>query len=353
MSTEIVVFVYIILCICMLVYNLGYMGYKKADKRMSSKMVLRWKKRILDNKGVQVEFLNKKLLYLRNLFIFDDAISAIMKNDEKNAFLYLNTNKESFLYLAKIYEKKDSMKKAYYAYMMSKFNFLDNDFETKIAKVLINYTIDPSIYCRENALKALYSKNNIQTIVEAYRLMNKNKIHHNSKLVVDGLLSFKGDKIALAYALWEYRNEFGVEYHISFIDFARMITADFCKKFYDFLLEDNTDYEIKYALLRYFRKYRYEPVKEYLYNCINFQEGISWELVALAASALDNYPCNKTKEILKSALTANNWYVRYNAADSLLNLGITYLELQNIYNGNDRYAREMIEFKIQEKNIRA
>ena len=243
------------------------------------------------------------------------------------------------------------MKKAYYAYMISKYSFLDDDFESKIAKVLVNYTLDPSVYCRENSLKALYSMKNIQTIVEAYLAMNSNKINHNTKLVTDGLLSFKGDKVALAEELWKHHVDFNVQYQVAFIDFVRMITDKFCDRFYEILTENKTDNEVKYSIIRYFRKYRYKPIKEYLYYVINNQKDISWEYAALAASALDNYPCVETNTVLKEALTSSNWYVRYNAADSLLNLGLTYPELKDIYKGSDRFAKEMIEYKMQEYNI--
>ena len=44
---------------------------------------------------------------------------------------------------------------------------------------------------------------------------------------------------------------------------------------------------------------------------------------------------------------SSNWYIRYNASQSLDQLGVEYLDLLDILSGKDRYAREMLEYRLE------
>lgn len=67
-----------------------------------------------------------------------------------------------------------------------------------------------------------------------------------------------------------------------------------------------------------------------------------WEYAAIAATALSAYPGERTVEILKEALQSPNWYVRFNAAQSLEAFQLSYWELSDVMEGGDRYAREIL-----------
>ena len=78
------------------------------------------------------------------------------------------------------------------------------------------------------------------------------------------------------------------------------------------------------------------------------QENLEWEYKAIGASALAKYKSKEVIDVLKDALKSNNWYIRYNASESLVSLDVEYMELVDIYNGADRYAREILEYKIED-----
>ncbi|MGN1231727.1 MAG: hypothetical protein ACI4TP_07485, partial [Anaerotignum sp.] len=44
-----------------------------------------------------------------------------------------------------------------------------------------------------------------------------------------------------------------------------------------------------------------------------------------------------------------NWYVRYNAAVSLEAMNLSYVDMADILAGEDRYAREMLEYRMEER----
>ena len=43
--------------------------------------------------------------------------------------------------------------------------------------------------------------------------------------------------------------------------------------------------------------------------------------------------------------------MRVNAAQSLEQLEVTYLELQDIFDGSDRYAREMLQYRFDQREL--
>ena len=71
----------------------------------------------------------------------------------------------------------------------------------------------------------------------------------------------------------------------------------------------------------------------------------------MAASALKDYKGEDVTSALKSALYSSNWYVRYNAAVSLEASGLSYTELIDVMAGKDRYAREMLEYRMGEQRL--
>ena len=57
-------------------------------------------------------------------------------------------------------------------------------------------------------------------------------------------------------------------------------------------------------------------------------------------------------EVLKGALSSRNWYVRYNAAQSLGALGLDYTDLIDIFEGDDRYAEEMLRYRFDQNKLK-
>ena len=51
-------------------------------------------------------------------------------------------------------------------------------------------------------------------------------------------------------------------------------------------------------------------------------------------------------QALMEAMHSGNWYVRYNAAVSLEAHGLSYSDLIELVGGRDRYAREMLTYRL-------
>ena len=78
---------------------------------------------------------------------------------------------------------------------------------------------------------------------------------------------------------------------------------------------------------------------------------LSERTTPISASALARYPGPRVIGALKKALRSSNWYVRYAAAASLEALHIDDTDLIEIVTGSDRYAREILLYRMKAKRL--
>ena len=60
------------------------------------------------------------------------------------------------MHLSVVYLKKETMQSAYYAYILSKYKISRYCSFDSIMDILIQYLKKESLYCRQNAMRALY-----------------------------------------------------------------------------------------------------------------------------------------------------------------------------------------------------
>lgn len=354
---EVVIYIYICLCLCMIAFNCLVIVYHKYGKLFFSKDLWKLEKRIqkqmeyIKNKepvdAKNQAYLTKKLVRFSYLQIFHKTIEPYLEQKDTSVVAYLSQCHSLFGYLALKYEKKSEVQKAYLAYILSQYGIHNGGEEESILDSMIVFTTSESIYCRQNALQVLYLAGDAKRILQAMKSMQKNGILHNQKLITDGLLTFKGKEEELAALLWDHFYEFDLHLQVSIINYIKAIKVDYCESFYALLIDEKTHKEIKLALMRYFGRHPYEPAKEVLLNTLKPTENQDWEYRAISAMSIGTYPSPEVIDILKYALSDENWFVRYNASDSLLAMGVEYLDLVDISNGTDRYAREMLEYKTE------
>ena len=97
--------------------------------------------------------------------------------------------------------------------------------------------------------------------MNALEYIEDNEMFHHPKLIADGLLSFKGNKEELALVLWEGRSKWSETMLVAIIQYITAAQDNFRAIFYEGLQEDDIPVEARIAILRYFQKYRYEPVR--------------------------------------------------------------------------------------------
>ena len=139
---------------------------------------------------------------------------------------------------------------------------------------------------------------------------------------------------------------------VAVLNYIRFRTAGYEQRMLDLLTDPAREAEVRYCAIRYLGKYAYAPAAPILREMAADREDGRWEAAAISATALAAYPGQDTVDTLKSALRNPNWYVRYNAAASLEKLDVTYLALSDVMNGADRYAREMLQYFMDQRQAR-
>ena len=333
---------------------------RKRKHRKHLKLTNKWKRyldSLIADEHPKSFIINKKyynkLYSIEELMAFYAASLAYLNSDKvkvRDEFRkFIRANKKYWVNLGFVYGRKRMIFRAYFAFICRELCINNPEEYDTMTKLILDYVLVPFIYCRENALKALYAFGNTDAVVEAFIRLSHNNITHNRKLVTDGLLQFKGNKIELAETLYDHFDKFNVEYQVAFIDFFRFSGEKLKYKLKKLLEQQDADREIICALLRYYGKYPVLEYKDIILSYLTTPNYEDWECISSAASALGKYPGEDTIIALKSALKSKYWYVRLNAARSIAELDVEKDKLMDILDGEDLYAKEQLLYQITHK----
>lgn len=244
------------------------------------------------------------------------------------------------------YSKRSDMQQAYYAYLVTHFQAMRYAPSNAVTAFLMDQIRQAkSLYNLENALRAIYSSGQVPLVLEALRALDgSGGIFLHEKLLTDGLLTFD-DRDALIAALWDVLPQHSVPMQRMLLNYIRFASGAWGEPMLA-LLEQTDELELKIAALRYFAKYPDERVRALLYELAADPDRAPWELCAVCATSLASYPGGETVSLLKRLLSSRSWYVRYNAALSLRALGVGVESVQDVLTGDDRYAREMLQYRL-------
>ena len=206
-----------------------------------------------------------------------------------------------------------------------------------------------NVYCRENTLKAIYSIRRSEIVVSALKVIDKNLSFHHPKLICDGLLNFKGDKENLKEMLFESFNAYSTGMQLNILNYFRFGNIRCDKEMLELLTSEKANNELRFSAIRYFEKFPNDGAGSVIQAIAENMEGRTWEYQAIASSALKSYPGDVTFRILVKNLSSSNWHIRQNSAISLEKLGYTYHDLISVFDGNDRYAREIMRYRLDRR----
>lgn len=359
MNIEVLIYGYSTICLCMIMINFycallrrgDNLEYKLKVRHFKHKMrhhLERFGQSDSEDKRHQV-YLTKKLVHINLLLAFGEILEDLKNTSSTYYEVYTEKVQDIFVTLAKDYSHKKGIKKAYFAYFVAQYPFNDVVAD-KLAKILLTtYIQDTSLYCRENTLSALCQFGKEAYVVKALISIDAKGYFHHEKLLVEELLSFKGDHDTLIALLWEDFSKFSLSTQLAILSYMRMKSGQYTKQVYDLLSDQEVDREIHLACIRYLGKYYYKPTEELLISYIEDNHKEKWEYAAIGATALMHYPSEERMDILRGALSSPVWHVRLNAAKSLVSLGVPDKVLESLAHPEDRYAREMIHYQIHQK----
>lgn len=362
MKIETMIYAYLAVCISMIVFNCACIFvFRRRDTwidRYSSRMeaaviVQIW--RIEAGETVEEghkELLKKDLARTNNLLAFDVTLERLMKRSPETVWGYLREIRSVFASLAVDNKYSNTIKLTCFAYFIRKYRVVEGEPVPVIMDMMMELLQETSLYCRESALHAIYSSGDCECVLQALHTVDENYRFHHAKLLTDGLFAFSGDKGQLTQALWDSFDSFSVSMQVVILDYIRFSGGDLKEELLQILADTSQDDELRFSCIRYFGKYPYEPAFPLLISFVQRLRNQRWEYAAIAVTALASYPSGRTVEVLKKALNSSNWYIRFNAAKSLESFHLTYLELSDVMESNDRYAREILQYQMDLDNVR-
>ena len=359
-KVEIMIYVYIAICISMILYNIVYVFILRHREKALSSNSLKFEKIICDEiekirngEGVSQahkDFLCKKLDRTAGITAFDKALEKVYENEPENVEKYLYDTFSVFEYLTHRYISKDTLKIAYFPYILHKYGILKHYESERLIDALLDLLRSVNVYCRENTLKAIYSINRPELVISSLKIIDENLTFHHPKLICDGLLKYKGDKEELKKGLFESFDSYSVNMQLNILNYFRFGNVRSDEEMLKILTNEKRDRELRFSAIRYFEKFSNADAEKIIQSFAENKDNRTWEYQAIASSALKSYPGDVTFRILVENLSSSNWHIRQNSAISLEKLGYTYHDLINVFDGDDRYAREIMRYRLDRRN---
>lgn len=361
MGSEILLYGYGIICLSMIVFNVIYgIIMRGNDARLFRRSVefengveaqiyRVYRKEPLEER--HTKRMMRRLSHINNLIAFDQTLErCLAEGNEKMVREYLGQLKHVFLHLAIVYRKRENIQAAYFAYFLYRHRVNAYMQIDAIQNILVDYMKKNSLYCRVNALKALCAFGNPDCILKAVTIQDISGTFLHGKILTECLMSYEGDSDRLIRMLWERLDRFSVQTQRAILDYIRFKTGDYCEEFFSIMTDPGRDRELRFSGIRYFGRYPYPPARSYLLGFLKDTAPEDWEYAAISASALAAYPGQDVVDGLMEAMHSGNWYIRYNAASCLEAHGLGYSDLLELVGGRDRYAREMIMYRLENRN---
>ncbi len=359
MGSEILLYGYGIVCISMIVFNIVYnIVMRGSDRRLNDRIekfieiIAAQLEGIRNGKEVSrkhIKFIERSVSRVGGLMAFDTALGRHLEKSDDALEKYLFSLREVFIRLAGVYERRESLQTAYFAYVLGNEKLRDYLPAEGLQRSLISYTTKDSLYCRVNALRALYSFGNPKAVADAVTACDRKGAFLHEKILQDGLLTFRGDHDELMKLLWGRLDSFKESTKVAVLNYIRFKTDSYKNEMFEIMTDESAGKELRLSAIRYFGRYTDERARKPLVEFVSDKNPVNWEYAAISASSLAFYDGDDIKEALIEAMHSLNWYVRYNASVSLEAKGVRYEDIAGRVE-NDRYASEMLKYRLKENN---
>jgi hypothetical protein len=264
---------------------------------------------------------------------------------------YIRQTAPSIVSLTASYRKKDNIVHAFYVYTLKRYGYLRHFYTPELIANLQDLLDRGDSPCAEGVLLAVYQVGDPETTLEVLRQVDKTERFLHPKIISDGLLSFSGDAAALQRLILEHLLSFSEQMQVNLLNYLRFSNGTYCEHVLQLLESEEVPDETKFACIRYLGKHPHAPAYDLIARFASGEAGHCIEYAIIALFVLRYYPGSRTVEILRTQINHSNWFVRYNATESLEYLGLEYQDLIDIFDGNDRFARDMLQYQFDQRYI--
>ena len=366
MGAEILLYGYGIVCLSMLVFNVIYgLHLRSDDRRMDVKTgVIRRRvteqlERLQENpsgapqtaQASHLAWMRRHLSHVNYLLAFDGLLDE-MDSQAEAYQRYMKQLQPVFLYLATVYWKRESTQAAYFCYFLSRHKLRRHMELDQIQQVMLSYLKKDSLYCKINAWKALCSFGSPSILVKALQELGTGDMSQlHEKVITEALLTYTGDPRDLIEVLWSRLESFSIPIQRAVLDYIRFQSGDYRERMLGILRDEHRDKELRLSAIRYFGRYPDPSARPLLLGFLQDSDPTHWEYSAISASSLAHYDGQDVVDALLRAMNSSNWYIRSNAASSLEAHGLSYEQMLQVLSGGDRYAQEMLAYRLKAKRL--
>lgn len=245
------------------------------------------------------------------------------------------------------YQKKSDYEQAYYAYVISRFDYEREPVPPEFAAKFMAFLDSKSLYTFANAMDALYRFGKTNLLLTALDKVDERQGFYHQKLLVDGLLASRADFQELNPVLVKVFDQYTPFMQECLLNFFRMTGYDVSALCLRLIRNgEGTDQEVRYGAMRYFTKYPSAQSRALFLKILEKQES-SWMDQMLAIQGLENSEDAAVKEAVLKKVTSPNWYVRTKAVACLHRWGLTKEQIFDILYLRDKYADNALLYQYR------
>ena len=236
MIAQFVIVFYFIVCVGIILFNCfteiisRYRScvLKRREQRYCEEYRQLFLENITENKK-QEKRLVKELHSTSRLLTFSEALYEIENSMPEQFQQGIASVSRLMEELIPVYKRKSDMEKACVAYVFAIFHMTKFQAKEIVFPFLFDLLGNKSLYCRENALRALYSSEDIHAVMQALTFLDANEqLLLHKKILADGLLSFD-KKEELISLLWKKMSEFHPMMQVTLLDYIRYASPNWMK----------------------------------------------------------------------------------------------------------------------------
>lgn len=230
-------------------------------------------------------------------------------------------------------ENRDNFKKALAARRLGEFR------SKKSIEKLLNQLKIMNIDVKYNILLALAKIGEENSFIEAFKNIDS-EIILSERSLIEIVDSFEGDKDKIYKYMINSNNNFIASVFIkSAGNYKKLSLSSEISKYLS-----SEDKELRIASVKAIGSINDDT---YLDTIISLLKDVEWEVRAVTARTLGNFSSEKILMPLVKALSDLQWYVRFNAATSIINHRGGLKVLSNVFEGEDRFAKDIIISAIE------
>ena len=287
------IYFYIAICMILILFELVWSVYIKKYNTKMEQDKIKYKdtiNSIVDYKSnIDINALSKELKNVNNLISFQNAFEEIQSENIRRDFMHEIL--PVFIYLNIYYaNRKNEMEKAFFAYGVGEDLVINNANNANLLiETMYSFIYSKSIYCRANAIGAIFSIGKVNNVIKAIEIINTSQLEYNQNLLTHNLKKFSGNKKILAIELNKKFDTYSENIQIAIIRFLTQYNYIEENELINRLKDSYLSVNVKCEIMRFFQANKSEEAKKFLMSILENEEVIANDFTIMAIGTLGYY----------------------------------------------------------------